>query len=219
MHAPAPTGAATLRGVETWRCPHCGTTQADSPRCWACSRHPVACGSCRNFRRAVAGRFGYCGLDRTRATLQGDELRACWQPPLPGEPFEGLFLELSVAPGRAVVDAPPGAWQADQRTDRTRTWAIPVHGAVAAPPSDGSPVRQNESISPRLGTAGQGLVEAPYVPARSIRSAAERLPVHEPALPVLEVHGVPGRAAIGRHDPDGHDPITSGGPGTDESDP
>ena len=36
--------SATLRTVDTWRCPHCGTTQADGPRCWACSRHPVACG-------------------------------------------------------------------------------------------------------------------------------------------------------------------------------
>jgi hypothetical protein len=28
----------------------------------------------------VAGGLGYCGLDRARLPLSGDELRGCWQP-------------------------------------------------------------------------------------------------------------------------------------------
>ena len=62
-----------------WRCPHCETPQAEAARCWVCRRSSTACGSCRHFRRAVAGGLGYCGLDRTRAPLAGDEIRACWE--------------------------------------------------------------------------------------------------------------------------------------------
>jgi hypothetical protein len=36
----------------------------------------------------VAGQLGYCGLDRRRAPLTGEEIRGCWQ----------------AAPGRAVAD-------------------------------------------------------------------------------------------------------------------
>jgi hypothetical protein len=62
-----------------WRCPHCATPQAETARCWVCHRSTTACGSCRNFRRSVAAQIGYCGLDRQRRPLQGDEIRACWE--------------------------------------------------------------------------------------------------------------------------------------------
>ena len=62
-----------------WRCPHCGTPQAETARCWVCRRSSTACGTCRNFRRSVAGSLGYCGLDRRRQPLVGDEIRACWE--------------------------------------------------------------------------------------------------------------------------------------------
>ena len=64
-----------------WRCPHCGTPQAETARCWVCRRSSTACGTCRNFRRSVAGSLGYCGLDRRRQPLTGDEIRACWEAP------------------------------------------------------------------------------------------------------------------------------------------
>jgi len=63
-----------------WRCPHCGTPQAETARCWVCHRSSTACGTCRNFRRSVAAQLGYCGLDRHRLPLAGDEIRACWEP-------------------------------------------------------------------------------------------------------------------------------------------
>lgn len=76
-----------------WRCPHCATPQAETARCWVCHRSSTACGSCRHFRRAVAGQLGFCGLDRQRRPLRGDEIRPCWEaadaasvnlPALPG---------------------------------------------------------------------------------------------------------------------------------------
>lgn len=62
-----------------WRCPHCGTPQAETARCWVCRRSSTACGTCRNFRRAVAANLGYCGLDRRRRPLDGGEIRSCWE--------------------------------------------------------------------------------------------------------------------------------------------
>jgi len=76
-----------------WRCPHCATPQAETARCWVCHRSSTACGSCRHFRRSVAAQLGYCGQDRQRQPLTGDEIRPCWEaadatgaavPALPG---------------------------------------------------------------------------------------------------------------------------------------
>lgn len=62
-----------------WRCPHCGTPQAETARCWVCRRSSTSCGTCRHFRASVAANVGYCGLDRQRRPLSGDEIRACWE--------------------------------------------------------------------------------------------------------------------------------------------
>jgi hypothetical protein len=62
-----------------WRCPHCQTPQPESSRCWVCKRSSTSCGTCRHFRRAIAGQFGFCALDRQRRPLIGDEIRGCWQ--------------------------------------------------------------------------------------------------------------------------------------------
>jgi len=62
-----------------WRCPHCNTPQAETARCWVCHRSSTSCATCRNFRGSVAAGVGFCGLDRSRAPLHGDEIRACWE--------------------------------------------------------------------------------------------------------------------------------------------
>ncbi len=62
-----------------WRCPHCGTPQVESSRCWVCRRSTTSCAACRHFRRGVAGGLGLCGLDPKHLALTGAEMRACWE--------------------------------------------------------------------------------------------------------------------------------------------
>jgi len=90
-----------------WRCPHCATPQAETARCWVCHRSSTACGSCRHFRRSVAAQLGYCGLDRQREPLRGDEIRSCW--------------ESLDAPGVASPPPPSAAtaWPLEPVKDRT----------------------------------------------------------------------------------------------------
>ena len=65
--------------MPSWRCPHCATPQPEASRCWVCHRSSTSCGTCRHFRGSVAARVGFCGLDRRRQPLAGDEVRACWE--------------------------------------------------------------------------------------------------------------------------------------------
>ena len=62
-----------------WSCPHCGTPQEETGRCWVCRRSTVCCATCRHIRTAVAGGLTYCGLDSARRPLRGDETRPCWE--------------------------------------------------------------------------------------------------------------------------------------------
>jgi len=194
--------------VETWRCPHCGTPQTDGARCWACSRHPFACGTCRNYVRAVAGRLGYCALDRTRAVLQGDEVRACWQASSRPEPFEGLFRGLDPEPPAIAADASGAATGAHATTATatwagsggvrerdpvaTRTWAIPVTG-------EGTRAEGARAVGVMA-----GLREATFVPARGIARSA---PSGPPGSVDREVLGAGERPPVGEGDPDGHQAI------------
>jgi len=92
-----------------WRCPHCATPQAETARCWVCHRSSTACGACRHFRRAVAGQLGYCGLDRQRRPLRGDEIRPCWEAAdatsvnVPALPGIGPVWPLEIDDGRTAV--------------------------------------------------------------------------------------------------------------------
>src|SRR3954447_7572409 len=99
--------------MPSWRCPHCSTPQPESSRCWVCHRSSTSCGTCRHFRGSVAARVGFCGLDRRREPLQGDEVRACWVdgavavPPDPATP--GLLDLLTVGRLRETVHDGDGA--------------------------------------------------------------------------------------------------------------
>jgi hypothetical protein len=139
-----------------WRCPHCATPQAETARCWVCHRSSTACGACRHFRRAVAGQLGYCGLDRQRQPLTGDEIRPCWEaadatgvmvPPLPGiGPVWPLELDgdrTAVQPIQ-FVEVPPGAARNGRAARATAPGDGTDDGAVDpgfAPPSVGSEPR------------------------------------------------------------------------------
>jgi hypothetical protein len=67
-----------------WRCPHCGTPQAESAKCWVCRRSSTTCSTCRHFRQSLAPSVGFCGLDKRRLPLTGRELRGCWTARAPG---------------------------------------------------------------------------------------------------------------------------------------
>ena len=199
MHDPDQRVQLHCRLVATWRCPHCDTPQTDGARCWACSRHPLECGSCRNYVRAVAGHLGYCALDRTRAVLQGDEDRACWQAPSRPEPFEGLFRDLN-AGGQAGVEpdtrrhlAVAGAAR-DTSRDRdlvgTRTWAIPI-----VPDASGS------------GGSG-GLRDATFVPARGV-SRPSANDARDPGSDHPEGGGIFEHPAVGEGDRHGDQALIS----------
>ena len=86
--------------MSMWRCPHCGTPQAETSRCWVCHRSSTTCSTCRNFRRSVAAQVGYCGLDRRRLPLTGTELRGCWEAGAP-RPVEVARAPTPRALGRA----------------------------------------------------------------------------------------------------------------------
>ncbi|HET7030649.1 MAG TPA: hypothetical protein VFI34_09070 [Candidatus Limnocylindrales bacterium] len=120
-----------------WRCPHCSTPQPESSRCWVCHRSSTSCGTCRHFRGSVAARVGFCGLDRRREPLHGDEVRACWEDgaiPVPPDPsIPGLLDLLTV---RALGEARPE-----------------LHPGPAATASErpGRPVPRLRSVSPNRG--------------------------------------------------------------------
>ena len=118
--------------MPSWRCPHCSTPQRESSRCWVCHRSSTSCGTCRHFRGSVAARVGYCGLDRRRQPLRGDEVRACWEDgaiPVPPEPaIPGLLDLLTVrALGEAdpadaaAIDPPRSALRGHSPVPRLRT--------------------------------------------------------------------------------------------------
>ena len=86
-----------MRAMPMWRCPHCATPQQEAARCWVCKRSSTSCATCRNFRRSVAAQIGYCGLDRRRLPLRGDEMRACWE----------AAASSSVDPGTDTPAEPP----------------------------------------------------------------------------------------------------------------
>jgi hypothetical protein len=87
--------------MPVWRCPHCGTPQAETARCWVCRRSSTSCATCANFRHAVFGGLGYCGIERGRSPLQGDEIRPCWVAPT-------KLVAEAVAVGTVAVEASDG---------------------------------------------------------------------------------------------------------------
>jgi hypothetical protein len=114
--------------MPSWRCPHCSTPQREASRCWVCHRSSTSCGTCRNFRGSVAARFGFCGLDRHRLPLLGDEVRACWEDGAvavaPDPAMPGLLDLLTVRPlagASADEDLTPVPSEAAAATRRTST--------------------------------------------------------------------------------------------------
>jgi hypothetical protein len=120
-----------------WRCPHCGTPQAETARCWVCHRSTTACATCRHFRRSVAAQLGYCGLDRARLPLRGNEIRACWEAaiPIPDEP--------DVIPSRPVPTTPAAPIVVPDRTPVRKLEFVEV--GTGRPIGEGRPARRRAS--------------------------------------------------------------------------
>ncbi len=138
--------AATIAPMPTWRCPHCGTPQTETARCWVCRRSSTACGTCRHFRRSVAAQLGYCGLDRRRAPLVGDEIRACWE----STPV------VAIAPPVVAIGAAAGVTGTADRPGRLEFVEVgqpqgsaPGAGS-AVPATDGATAPSDEPPSPLI---------------------------------------------------------------------
>jgi hypothetical protein len=141
--------AATIARMPTWRCPHCGTPQTETARCWVCRRSSTACGTCRHFRRSVAAQLGYCGLDRRRAPLVGDEIRACWES-TPVVAIEPAAVAIAGATGVTGTTDRPG------RREFVEVDRAPASTRVAAtttPAQDGGPEIGDATPSPSVVSA------------------------------------------------------------------
>jgi hypothetical protein len=122
-----------------WRCPHCATPQAETARCWVCHRSSTACGACRHFRRAVAGQLGYCGLDRQRRPLNGDEIRPCW------EAADAASINVPALPGVGPV------WPLEPGETRTAVRSIDFVEVEPGPPD----VAADPIVLPVLPSTGE----------------------------------------------------------------
>ena len=154
--------------VAMWACPHCGTPQTETARCWVCRRSSTTCSTCRHFRTSLAADVGFCAKDRWRTPLTGLELRACW------EEGRRAALEPDAGPGptkAAIPDAPS-----------RRTWAI-VRG-------DGGPLDRPDPMRLR----GFIPLEQLEVPGQAVavNAAQESVPA-PPAKAVLAAKPAPRR--------------------------
>jgi hypothetical protein len=120
--------------MPSWHCPHCGVAQPETARCWVCHRSTTCCATCRHFRRAVASGLGFCGLDRRRLPLHGDEMRPCWAGsigPLLQETIPLAVRDTRARPPLAFVDVEPSG------PVRSGPSAV----ATIAPPAVAAPIR------------------------------------------------------------------------------
>lgn len=128
----------------------------------------------------MAAQLGYCGLDRRRAPLVGDEIRACWEsppaavtanpvrqasPPAVADAAEGRagrreFIEIVPSPG---ADKPTGAASPAVPTAR----AVRTAAAEPAARGDGSvapAAAPGAGAAARPGTPTDGLMPSDTVP-------------------------------------------------------
>ena len=143
-----------------WRCPHCGTPQAETARCWVCHRSSTACATCQHFRRSVAGQLGYCGLDRERRPLRGDEIRACWEA-------STVPIEVAPTPGERQTTAPLHV--VEDRTPVRKLEFVEVGSAPAAP-------RRRATVRTAVGTQTAESTGDPIEAAESLVAASPAEP-------------------------------------------
>ena len=94
--------------MPVWRCPHCGTPQAESSRCWVCRRSTTSCATCRHFRRGRRRAAWACAA----SIRGGSALRAPRCGLLDGD-----------AGDRARRAAPGGRWPRATARTRPPSWS------------------------------------------------------------------------------------------------
>jgi hypothetical protein len=142
--------------MPVWRCPHCGTPQAESSRCWVCRRSTTTCATCRHFRRGIASGLGLCGLDPRRAALDGTEIRSCWVATDPRHAGSGEPIPLEPAPALdGARDGRPPARTfvpVDDLDDSSRRPAAAVVGGRSAADTDDRAVAAPSGSAPAPST-------------------------------------------------------------------
>jgi len=116
----------------------------------------------------VAAQLGYCGLDRQRKPLSGDEIRGCWEAavalPEASEPIRRR-------PMPAAVDMDPG------RTPVRRLEFVEVGPSLDAEPEHRlrrrKPDHATRPASPPTTTADRGLAVATAAASRTAPPSAE----------------------------------------------
>jgi hypothetical protein len=136
-----------------WQCPHCGSPQAETARCWVCRRSSTTCSTCRNFRASLAAEVGYCALDRHRRPLTGLELRACWEAaPTAGDSAVQAGSGNGLEADRRFARRRPGVTAGDYGEDRVPARDfVPVEDlerppAIAAPKPAVAPALLGDAI-------------------------------------------------------------------------
>jgi hypothetical protein len=134
----------------------------------------MTCSTCLYYRRAIVSGMGFCGLDRSRSPLSGEEVRTCWQA---SDEVAALVPDLAV---RGVV---PG--DADERPPLPVAPAGPAvrprpEADPNAPPPRSlarrpAPDRSMPSTGTGRPIAADRLIDAPSIPpGRRVASEAAR---------------------------------------------
>ncbi len=147
----------SVPAAPSWRCPHCGTLQAETSRCWRCTRSVVTCSTCYRYRTSVASGLGFCAMDRARAPLSGDEVRSCWEA-APAEATPPGLFEAVEPPPTPMAKPPP-------------VTVRPRRRRAARPPKP--PLEELEAAAWTEAPKGE-LVDAPHVEAGPPPSEVER---------------------------------------------
>jgi hypothetical protein len=105
----------------------------------------------------VAAQLGYCGLDRQRRPLRGDEIRECW---------EAIDVAGAAAPARPTL-GPAAGWALEPGDDRTpvrlrdfievraESARDPGRKAKETPTPESTPMLGDSLAAPGLPSAGE----------------------------------------------------------------
>lgn len=101
----------------------------------------------------MAGSLGYCGLDRKRGPLAGDEIRACWEP---GPDGAHLTVIASLPLPHATADpAVRGRAEPREFIDIDGTGDLADAGSIVASGASGEPAALPEgALAPLIQPSG-----------------------------------------------------------------